>query len=145
MTDNPLINLIFQSGLVPVPTFSIKDFKFLLVQSLPDDDLFVYEITKDDFCMLFFVFGVDVSSRCGPLCSVDFVHFVWRHFERTSDKQYVITLIPFDVTTAPPRLLCVKHHRAASDGWKDAANCGMCVTEYRLSTRTQSGCRLPDT
>ena len=41
-----------------------------------------------------FVFGVDDSTRCGPLSNVDFVYFVWQNFERTTSKQYAITLIP---------------------------------------------------
>jgi hypothetical protein len=84
LTDINLINLIFKRGVIPIPTFRINDFKFPLVESLPDDDLFVYEITKDAFCMLFFVFGVDVPTRCVPLCNLDFIHLVWQRFELMS-------------------------------------------------------------
>jgi len=65
-----------------------------------------------------FVFGVDVSARCGPLSNVDFTYFVWQNFEHISSKQYAITLIPSNIESlsTPPRLMCLKYYRAASDG-----------------------------
>jgi len=94
-----------------------------------------------------FVFGVDVSTRCGRLSNVEFIYFVWQNFERISSKQYAITLIPSDINSlsAPPRLLCLKYYRAASDGWKDASNCDICVEQYQACVRTQCGCSLPET
>jgi len=97
--------------------------------------------------MQFFVFGVVVSSHCWPLSNVDFVHFVWQNFERISSKQYVITLIPFNITftSVPPRLLCFKYYRVARGRWMDAANCDTCVEQYQVTVRRQAGCRLPET
>jgi len=92
-----------------------------------------------------FIFGVDVSTRCGPLSNVDF-YFVWQNFECISSKQYAITLIPSDIESlsTPPRLMCLKYYRVASDGWKYAANCDTCIEQYQTTVRTQRGCSLPE-
>ena len=107
--------------------------------------------------MKIFVFGMDVSTRCGLVLNVDFTFFVWQNFERISSKQYAITLIPSDINSlsTPPSLLdltslstpglCLKYYRAASDGWKEASNCDICVEQYQACVRTQCGCSLPET
>ena len=94
--------------------------------------IFPFKVSKDSFSMKFFVFGIGVSTRCGPLSIVDFTYFVWQNFERISSKQYAITLSPSDFysfSTPPilinstalstPRLICLMYHRAASDGWRE--------------------------
>jgi hypothetical protein len=103
--------------------------------------------------MRFFVFGVDVSARCGPLSNVDFAYFIWDNFDRMSAKQYALTLLPSDLdsysSTPPminpaaltsPILLCLKHYRAASEGWRDGANCDTCVESYQSIVRSRCGC-----
>ena len=106
--------------------------------------------------MKVFVFGIDVSTRCGPLSNVDFTYFVWQNFESISSKQYAITLIPSDIysfstpslidltSLSTPRMLCLKYQRAASDGWKDASNCDICVEQYQACVITQCGCNLSE-
>ena len=108
--------------------------------------------------MRFFFFGVDVSAICGPLSNVDFAYFIWDNFERISVKQYVITLVPSDLdsysTPLPllnpasltsPILLCLKHRRAASEGWRDGAICDTCVESYQSIVGSKCGCtRLED-
>ena len=88
--------------------------------------------------MNFFVFGVDVSTRCGPFSKVDFIYFVWQNFERIYLKKYAITLIPSEIASlSTPRGCCLKYFRAASDGWKDAAICDTCVEQYQTTVRTE--------
>jgi hypothetical protein len=142
LTDIYITRLRFQR--IESPTFYYFYFTCELLNSAPDDDLYIYKVTRDDFSMKVFVFGVDVYKNCGPLSNVDFIYFVWQNFERISSKQYAITLIPSDInslSTPPrlldltslstPRLLCLKYYRAASDGWKDASNCDICVEQYQ--------------
>ena len=62
-------------------------------------DLYIYRIRKDNFSMKVFVFGIDVSTRCGPLSKVDFIYFVWQYFESISSEQYAITLIPSNINS----------------------------------------------
>jgi hypothetical protein len=93
-----------------------------------------------------FVFGVDVSTRCGPLSNVVLIYFVWQNFERISSKQYATALIPSDIESRspPPKLMCLKYYRADSDGWKDAANCDTCVEQYQTTVGTQCDSSLPE-
>jgi hypothetical protein len=97
--------------------------------------------------MKFFVFGIDGYKNCGTLSNVDFKYFVWQNSERSSSKQYAITLIPSDIISlsTPPMLLCLKYYRAASDGWKDAVNYDICDEQYQACVRTQRGCSQPET
>ena len=76
----PLLNLILQMGPVPVENFTVSAFHFLLVDSQPLLDIFSCHVSKDDFCIII-VFGIDSSSHCRPCSKVDFIHFMWRHFE----------------------------------------------------------------
>lgn len=50
-------------------------FNFLLVGSTPEEDIFIYQINTGDFCTLFFIFGIDTSSHCGPRSNVDLLIF----------------------------------------------------------------------
>jgi hypothetical protein len=54
-----------------------------------------------------FVFGIDVSARCGPLANVNLVYFIWNNYERMGTKQYAITLVPSDLDTfsTPPPMV----------------------------------------
>ena len=66
-----------------------------------------------------FVFGVDVSTRCGPLSNEVFIYFVWQNFERISSKQNAITLIPSNIKSlSAPRGCCVSNttEQPAMDG-----------------------------
>ena len=107
----------------------------------------------EDLC-----FWCNVSTPCGPLSNVDFTYFFWQNFERISSKQYAITLIPsnLDSFSTPPRLidptslstlrlLCLKYYRAASDEWRDASNCDICVEQYQKCVSTQCRCNMSDT
>ena len=65
LTDTYLTRLLFQR--IESPTFYYFDFTFELLNSAPEDDLYIYKVTMDDISMNVFVFGADVSTRCGPL------------------------------------------------------------------------------
>ena len=84
------------------------------------------------------------------------------NFERIRTKQYAITLVPSNIdsfSTPPPLvdatslvnplLICIKHHRAASDGWRDGANSDTvadyksCVGSKRVCKRSEDcSCRM---
>ena len=152
LTDTPLVRLIFQRGPDTIQNFSIKAFGFMLMQSVPEEDIFVYHVTNGYFCMLIFFLGVDTSCGCDYCSSMDFVHLIWENLERFSIKKYAITLLPSKDAPTPPRLpytsptntrlLCLKYYRAGSDGWRDS-RCDKCVTDYQLSLQPLSSCRQP--
>jgi len=88
------------------------------------------------------------------LSNVDLVYFIWDNFERNCTKQYAITLLPsnIDSFSSPPPLInanslinplliCLKHHRATSDGWRDGANCDTCVANYHSFVGSRCGCK----
>jgi hypothetical protein len=104
LSDTYLVRRLFQR--IDTPTFQYNGFTFRLLHSVLED-IFVYKVSKDYFSMKFFVFGIDVSTRCGPLSNVDFTYFVLEIFESISSKQYAITLIPSDLDSfsTPPILI----------------------------------------
>ena len=149
LTDTHLVRLLFQRA--DTPTFNYADFHFELQHSITLEDLFIYEVTRGWFSMKFFVFGIDVSARCGPLSNVNLVYFIWDNYEPMSTKQYAIPLVPSDTDTfstppsmvnaaslVNPSMICLKHYRDASDGWRDGSNFDTCVENYR--SRVGSKC-----
>lgn len=146
------MSLIFQRGPDTIRNFNVNGFRFLLVQLLPEEDIYAYHISRGDFCMLF-LFGADTSSRCRFSSNVDFVHFVWDNLERYSIKKYAINLLPSEDAPTPPRLHftsptdtrlpCLKYYRAASGGWGDSADSEDCISQLQLSLSCHSGCRWP--
>lgn len=153
LMDTPLIRLIFQRGPGTIQNFSIKAFGFTLMQSVPEEDIFIYHVTNGYFCMLIFFLGMDTSYGCDYRSSVDFVHLIRENLEQFSIKKYAITLLPSEDAPTPPRLpyasptdtrlLCLKYYRAASDGRRDSGSCDKCVNDYRLSLQPLSGCHQP--
>ena len=39
-----------------------------------------------------------------------------------------------------PSMICLKHYRAASDGWRDGSNCDTCVENYTSRVGSKCGC-----
>ena len=155
-SDTYMVRLLFQR--VDAPTFSHAGFQLELLNSVLHDELVVYKVSMDSFSMKFIIFGVEVSARCGPLSTVDFAYFIWDNFERISAKHYAITLLPSDLdsySNPPPMinrtsliyhiLLCLKHRRAASEGWRDGTNCDTCVGSFQSNVGSKCGyTRLED-
>jgi len=102
-------------------------------------------------------YGVPSRADCNYRSNVDFVYFMCDAYERFSMKKFAITILPADNAPTPfrlnetslpdPKLLCLQHYRAASDGWKDEYNCDNCVIEFPsdmfhlCECRMISGCR----
>jgi hypothetical protein len=139
MTDTPLLNLILQKGPVPIENFTVNTFHFLLVDSQPQLDIFSSHVSKDDFCILIIVSGIDTSSHCGPCSNVDFVYFMWQHFKQFCFEKYAMTLISSDYISNS-RLLFLKYFRAESDCWRDTAQCLTCRQEYKQTLRPITNC-----
>jgi len=98
--------------------------------------------------MIMKFYGVDAVTPCNYRSNVDFVHFVWEHFERFPLKKFSITILPRENAPVPfrledTRLLYLKHYRALSDGWwKDRENCVQCVLDIHISLLALSACQL---
>ena len=137
LDDHPTIRLIFQKGVNLIPNFEIESFQFTLIQAW--NDSCVYQVRCGNFKIIMNIFGVDADSRWDYRSNVDFVHFVWEHYERYPIKKFAITILPRDNAPNPlrlegTRLLYRKHYRALSDGWwKNRDNCVDCVANFHLS------------
>jgi hypothetical protein len=128
LTDSPIVRLIFQRGTELVTKFTFKGFTFHLMEYNVNEDKFVYIISRGDFCMLLFFYGIDTSQPCGPSSSVDFVHFFWRNAGRISIHKYALTVFR-PTNNSEPMMVCLKYYRANTDGWRDTSNCDECVVE----------------
>jgi hypothetical protein len=141
-----LLDIIFQKYPL-IENFYLNDFYFQLLDYNPDSDIFVYRVSADDFNISLIIIGVDTVSPCGPRSNVDFVHFIWQNFERFAFKKYSITLVPpsIDDGVNDPTLSFLKYYRAESEGWKDTAQCGVCLLEYKRAIQPCTDCvRTPD-
>jgi len=76
LTDSFLLHYIFQRGDRYYRNFIIDDFSFYLASEDEEQDLFHYNVTSGDFCMMVAVSGIDTTKHCGPLSN----HFTscWR-------------------------------------------------------------------
>jgi hypothetical protein len=71
-----------------------------------------YEITLEDISVPFQIVAIDTSKECGPRSNLNFVDFVWNYLILLKFKKYAIVTVTFDT----PKILYLKHHRAASEG-----------------------------
>ena len=123
LNEHLTIRLIFQKDQNVIQNFNISSVWFELVQVL--NDSCIYRVRTGYFGILMNFYGIDADSRCEYRSNVDFVHFVWEHFERFPIRTFAITVLPLDNAPTPLRLedtrfLYLKHYRAFSDGrWKD--------------------------
>jgi len=145
---HPTIRLIFLKVENVIPNFEIGSFQFELLQALIDSC--DYRVRSGGFDTKVNFYGIDADTLCNYRSNVDFVHFVWEHYERFLLRKFAITILPRD--NAPTslrlegtRLLYLKHYRAISDGWwKDRDNCVECVYNFHISLQTLSACCQPD-
>jgi len=117
---HPTIRKIFQKGENLIPHFQLGSFQFELFHAL--NDCCTYHVRCDDFKINMKFYGVDADDSlfCDFRLNVDFVHFVWEHYERFPLKKFAITILPRDNAPVPfrledTRLLYLKHYRALSD------------------------------
>ena len=147
LDDHPNIRLIFQKGVKLIPNFELESFHFTLIQAL--NESCVYHVGCGNFKIIMNIFCVDADSRCDYRSNVDFVHFVWEHYERYPIKKFAITILLRDNAPIPlrlegTRLLFLKHYRALSEGWwKDRDNCVECVANFHISLTIVSACQQP--
>jgi hypothetical protein len=93
MSDSPVLQFIFRRLLNNSDSFIFDGFHFQFI--VADDKMYIYyyQISSDNFQMLFIIHGIDTSSACNPSSNLDFIQFILRHFERFSFVKYAITLV----------------------------------------------------
>jgi len=103
LDDRPIIRLIFQKGQTVIQNFNIGSFQFERMHEI--NYSCIYRVRDENFVMLMFFYGIDTDSRCNYRSNVDFVHFIWDHFERFSVRKFAITILPSDSAPIPPGYL----------------------------------------
>ena len=136
---HPIVRLIFQKGPNVIQHFIIGYFHFEHLQSL--QDTCIYRVRLGSFSTIFCFIGI-----------VDFVHFIWDHFERFSTRKFAVTILPSENAAAPlnlssalpssTKLVYLKYYRALSDGLcLDKQNCNRCMVKNPLSLQMLCCCR----
>jgi hypothetical protein len=122
MTECHAVRLIFQRDLPAPLSFYLGNFLFTAVDDVDLDSLaYVVSNESRDFSLYIVFHGVDTTANTGSSCNLDFVYFIWQYLERLSFKKHALVLHPSDdLFHTRPRLLSLRHYRAASDGWNDS-------------------------
>ena len=106
------------------PNFTIGSFVF----SLGEEYLGYYTITYNGISLPFQFIPIYTLNECGPQSNLNFVEFIW-DFYMLKCKLFAITAVPFDDENI--RVLYLKHHRAASDGWTMRSLCYTCSNYHK--------------
>jgi len=77
MTGSLLLHLIFRRCPDPLDRFNVHGFHFEFVGADDDRDIFYDTISRNDFRMMFVIYGLDTSSDCDTSSKLDFLRFIW--------------------------------------------------------------------
>jgi len=108
-----------------------------------DEDIFYYDISRDDFQVTFVFYGIDTSANCDTSSNLDFVRFIWLNYECFNFVKYSMTFVRRDCPSLP-ELVRLKYYRAKSNGWRDNVHCGSCVGRYQHTLRHMTRCLRPN-
>jgi hypothetical protein len=116
--DSPIQNFLFQRGQEPIKLIVFGMCELHLVEALHELDTMTYRIESydDEHSAQIVILGVDTSQPCGPTSNVDFVYFIWTHFEEFSLKKFCMTTVPSRNDPTEPNMLYRQYYRAESDG-----------------------------
>jgi len=92
MTESPLLRRIFRQDPDPLHNFYIHGFLFEFAGA-DDEDIFYYDISRDDFRMTFVFYGIDTTANCDISSNLDFVRFIWLNYERFNFVKYSMTFV----------------------------------------------------
>jgi hypothetical protein len=112
-----------------IPYIHLDGYHLTLTELHPNNDVCIYVLRRDDFEIPQILFAIDTERPfCNSFSNVDFVHFVWEHFELFSFKMLAITYVPHHDSnpSSPPRLVYLTHHRAGCEGWRIRTQCALC-------------------
>ena len=142
MTDSNLLRRIFRQDPDPLDSFYVHGLLFEFSGADDEEDIFYYDISRDEFRLSFFC-GIDTTYNCNPSSNLDFVHFTWLNYECFTFAKYCLTFVRCDYPSLP-ELVCLKHYRAESDGWRDDIHCHSCVVRFQNRLRPLTRCQRPD-
>jgi hypothetical protein len=111
--DPPHFRFFVQRRREFVQYFKVWSFAFELV----DEDMhldIVRHVSKGGF-RIYLVIGIHIKRNLF-LPNVDFVYFVWHHFDQFRFSKYSFTTLPSPVPFAPNRRLCLTFKLRAPSG-----------------------------
>ena len=138
-----LLGLIIRQHSDPLDNFYIHGFLFVFLEADDEEDIFYYDISCGEFNMTFALAKIETTGTCNPSSNLDFVHFIWTNYERFTFGKYCLTFIPRDEPDLP-RMVCLKHHRAESEWWRNDIHCPVCVTRFQTNLRRLANCQRPN-
>jgi hypothetical protein len=131
LTDHPALNLIFQRVPLPIEDFTVEELFGFDLRFVDDEyDIVSYIIRFENVHIAVTFYGIDVRE-CGPRSNVDFIHFIWKNFERFNFRKYAVTLNPSDNDCELPMMRFLKDYSADSEGWRDFGNCSEYLLQYQ--------------
>jgi hypothetical protein len=71
-------------------------------------------------------------EKCAPYSNLNLAEFVWNYCNIMKCKMFAIRTVPLDKDL---RVLYLKHHRTASDGWAIRSLCYTCRNECKNNIR----------
>ena len=136
MTNSPFLQLLFRLSPEPLDIFYFKEFLFVFLEADDEEDILRYLARR--------IVRIETTGYYDPTSNLDFVHFIWSNYERFTFAKYCLPFIPREEPDLP-KLACLTHYRAESDGWRNDIHCPACVTSYQTNLRRFTNCLRPDT
>jgi hypothetical protein len=87
-----------------------------------------YDVTYEDVPINFQILVIDSSNECRPRSNLNFVECIWKYLVLAKFKMYAIVAI----TYVTPKILYLKHHKAASECWITNLLCDLCLCEFKV-------------
>jgi hypothetical protein len=88
-------------------------------------DFSAYDISYEGETLTFYLVLVDATVDCSPRASLNFVEFTWDNIKTFAFIKYAIVCIPLET----PKILFLRHYRAANDRWRTFNLCAECCRD----------------
>ena len=103
-------------------------------------DYSAYDVSYDGVTLTFLLVLVDTAVDCSPRASLNFVEFIWHNIETFAFIKYAIVCTLLET----PKILFLRHYRAASDSWRTFNLCAACCRDCTPSIqRFVNKCTFP--
>ena len=88
-------------------------------------DFSAYEVSYEGVTLTFHLVLVDATVDCTTQECLNFVEFIWDNSKTFAFIKYAIVCVPLET----PKILFLRHYRAASDGWRTYNHCAACCRD----------------
>jgi hypothetical protein len=103
-------------------------------------DCSAYDISYEGETLTFYLVLVDATVDCSPRTCLNFVEFIWDNIKTFAFIKYAIVCIPLET----PKILFLRHYRAASHGWRTHNLCAACCRDCTPSIQLfVNNCTFP--